>query len=127
VGEALAAAAERDVEELLPVLMQRGESAGKRAEEELGKRAAKEAADLRKVLEAQRARLQKHLDEPQQELAFTEVVRRQIASERAFWGTRLRGLDAEIASEPRRIDAAYAVRARRLDPLGLVSLWPRTG
>ncbi|XXY15448.1 DISARM system SNF2-like helicase DrmD [Sorangium sp. So ce216] len=127
VRDDLAASAERDVEELLPLLVQRGESAGKRAEEELGKRAAKEAADIRKVLEAQRARIQKHHDEPQQEFQFTELERRQIASERAFWEARLRTIDAEIASEPQRIDRAYQVRARRLDPLGLVYLWPRTG
>ena len=123
----LAAAAERDVEELLPLLIQRGESTGKRAEEELGKRAAKEAADIRKVLEAQRARIRKHHDAPQQELPFSDVVRRQLASERASWVTRLRTIDAEIESEPQRIDRAYQVRARRLDPLGLVYLWPRTG
>ncbi|MGK4002223.1 DISARM system SNF2-like helicase DrmD [Sorangium sp. So ce1036] len=127
VREDLSAAAERDVEELLPLLVQRGESAGKRAEEELAKRAAKEAADIRKVLEAQRARIRKHHDEPQQELQFTDLERRQLASERAFWEARLRTIEAEITSEPRRIERAYQVRARRLDPLGLVYLWPRTG
>ncbi len=127
VTKDLAAAAERDVEELLPFLTQRGESAGKRAEEELGKRAAKESADIRKVLEAQRARIRKHHDAPQQELPFSDAIRRQIASERAFWAARLRTIEAEIESEPQRIDRAYQVRARRLDPLGLVYLWPRTG
>ena len=80
-----------------------------------------------RVLEAQRARIRKHHEAPQLELPFGELARRQIASERAFWVTRLRTIDAEIASEPQRIDRAYQVRARRLDPLGLVYLWPRTG
>lgn len=127
VAKELAAAAERDVEELLPFLTQRSESAGKRAEEELGKRAAKEAADIGKVLEAQRARIRKHHDAPQQELPFTDAIRRQIASERAFWAGRLRAIEGEMKSEPQRIERAYQVRARRLDPLGLVYLWPRTG
>lgn len=121
-----AAAAERDVEELWPLLIQRGDSAAKRAEEELGKRAAKESADICKVLEAQRARIRKHHDTPQQELQFGDLARRQMASERAFWVTRLRTIDSEIESEPRRIERAYQVQARRLDPLGLVYLWPRT-
>jgi len=125
--EDLAAAAERDVEELLPSLIQRGQAAGKRAEEELGKRAVKEAADIRKVLEAQRTRLRKHRDTPQQELAFSEAERRQEAAERAFWVTRLRTIDEEMTSEPARIDRAYQVQAHRLDPLGLVYLWPSTG
>lgn len=127
VRKDLSAAAQRDVEELLPFLNQRFESAGKRAEEELGKRAAKEAADIRKVLEAQRARIRKHHDAPQQELPFSDAIRRQIASERAFWAARLRSIEAEIESEPKRIGRAYEVRARRLDPLGVVYLWPRTG
>lgn len=123
----LARGAERDAAELLPLLIQRGESAARRAEEELGKRAAREAADIVKVLEAQRARLQKHHDSPQQELAFGDLARRQMASERAFWATRLRTIDAEITAEPQRIAAAYQVQAKRLDPLGLVYLWPKTG
>jgi len=127
VEKDLAAGAERDVEELLPLLIQRSDSAAKRAEEELGKRAAREAADIVKVLEAQRARIRKHHETPQQELAFGDLARRQIASERAFWVTRLRTIDAEITSEPQRIDRAYQVQAKRLDPLGLVYLWPRTG
>ncbi len=111
----------------MPLLIQRGDSAAKRAEEELGKRTAKEAADIVKVLEAQRARIRKHHDTPQQELAFGDLARRQIATERAFWVTRLRTIDTEITSEPQRIERAYQVQARRLDPLGLVYLWPRTG
>jgi hypothetical protein len=127
IEQDLASTAERDVEELLPSLIQRGESAGKRADEELGKRAVKEAADMRKVLEAQRARIRKHHDAPQQELAFNELERRQETAERAFWVTRLRTIEDEMTSEPARIEQTYAVRARRLDPLGLVYLWPGTG
>ena len=124
---ALAAAAARDVEELFPLLIQRGDAAAKRAEDELGKRATKEAADIVKVLEAQRARIQKHHDAPQQELYFGDLARRQIAAERAFWVTRLLRITTELTTEPQRIDRAYQVQAKRLDPLGLVYLWPKTG
>ena len=127
VAKDLAASAERDLEELLPSLQQRAESAGKRAEEELGKRAARESAEMRKVLEVQRARIEKHRDAPQLELEFNELEKRQRAAERGFWATRLERIEAEMDSEPRRIERAYKVEARRLDPLGLVYLWPRTG
>jgi len=40
---------------------------------------------------------------------------------------RLRTIEDEMTSEPARIARAYQVQARRLDPLGLVYLWPRTG
>ena len=127
VEQDLAASAERDLEELLPLLIQRGDSAGRQAEDELGKRAVKEAADLVKVLVTQRTRIQTHHDTPQQELNFNELERRQEAAERAFWVTRLRTIEDEMISEPARIARAYQVQARRLDPLGLVYLWPRTG
>ncbi len=124
---ALSASAERDVEELLPALTSRSDATGKRAEEDLAKRAAKEGADIHKVLQTQLARIRKHHDNPQQELAFNELERRQSAAERNFWSDRLRSIEAELVSEPQRIANTYAVRARRLDPLGLVYLWPRTG
>ena len=37
---------------------------------------------------------------------------------------RLASLDAEIAMEPDRVREAYRVRASRLEPVGLVYLWP---
>jgi hypothetical protein len=60
-------------------------------------------------------------------MEFNELERRQDAAERAFWVTRLRTIEGEMTSEPARIEQAYQVRARRLDPLGLVYLWPSTG
>ncbi len=128
LSEDLAKSAERDMDELLPLLIQRSDSARKRAEEDLGKRAAKEASDIVKVLEAQKARIRKHHDNPQQELELGDAAaRRQAAMERAFWEKRLHTIDDEITSEPKRIERAYEVCAFRVDPLGLVYLWPRTG
>ena len=39
---------------------------------------------------------------------------------------RLRALDTEIATEPDRVREAYRVRASRVEPVGLVYLWPAT-
>ena len=36
-------------------------------------------------------------------------------------------LEREIANEPERIRASYEVRAHRLEPVGLVYLWPVSG
>jgi hypothetical protein len=36
-------------------------------------------------------------------------------------------IDGEKESEPARIRRAYEVRARRLEPIGLVYLWPVSG
>jgi superfamily II DNA or RNA helicase len=127
VRASFAEAAAHDVDQLLPALAQRAESAAKRAEEELGKRAAREGGEMVKVLEAQRARILQHRAEPQLELKFNEIEKRQQASERAYWERRLTTIDTEITAEPERIARGYQVRATRLDPLGLVYLWPRTG
>ena len=39
---------------------------------------------------------------------------------------RLVSIEEEIESEPRQIEALYKVALRRLEPVGLVFLWPET-
>jgi hypothetical protein len=41
-------------------------------------------------------------------------------------GRRLKAIDAELTSEPARVREVYRV-ARRVEPVGLVYLWPVTG
>jgi hypothetical protein len=35
-------------------------------------------------------------------------------------------IEREIQDEPARVRASYEIRASRLEPIGLVYLWPRT-
>ncbi len=42
------------------------------------------------------------------------------------WRTRLEQFDRDLEQEPRRIREFYEVRARRVEPVGLVYLWPET-
>ena len=51
----------------------------------------------------------------------------QLAADRRHQERRLRDLDAELVTEPDRIRAGYVVKARRIEPVGIVYLWPRTG
>ena len=53
--------------------------------------------------------------------------RRQLAADRRHWLRRLERIDAELDSEPQRVRDGYDVRARRLEPVGIVYLWPKTG
>ncbi len=46
---------------------------------------------------------------------------------RKAWDTRLGRIDRELDELPPRIEAGYRVKASRLEPLGLVYLWPATG
>ena len=47
-------------------------------------------------------------------------------SEVRAWRLRLEQFDHDLASEPDRIRDFYQVRARRVEPVGLVYLWPET-
>ena len=40
---------------------------------------------------------------------------------------RLASIGREIEEQPARILAGYEVRAQRLEPVGIVYLWPATG
>ena len=43
------------------------------------------------------------------------------------WRNRLEKIGTELAEQPARIEACYVVNARRLEPVGLIYLWPATG
>ena len=52
--------------------------------------------------------------------------RRQLESDMRSWRTRLQQFDRDLEREPRRIREFYEVRAQRVEPVGLVYLWPET-
>jgi len=58
---------------------------------------------------------------------LTEPERRQLAAERRAQQKRLDGLVRERERAPARIREQYEVRASRLEPLGIVYLWPTEG
>ncbi|MBX6311685.1 MAG: hypothetical protein IRY99_01995 [Isosphaeraceae bacterium] len=60
-------------------------------------------------------------------LDFNDDEQRQLASNQRHWEKRLHAIDRELATEPDRIRALYEVKAERLEPVGLVYLWPVTG
>ena len=57
---------------------------------------------------------------------FDEQELRQLDSNRRYWAKRLSELDSEMKTEPDRIRSLYEVRAQRVEPVGLVYLWPIT-
>ena len=119
---------ERDIADLVPVLQQFG---GKRINEvktDLAKRGAAEARLLSELLERQRNRIAKasaDFDPNQFELpGIAEAERRERNADRRHWQARLERLETELREEPARIEASYNVHAQRLEPVGLVYLWP---
>jgi len=43
------------------------------------------------------------------------------------WRGRLSNIGREIEEQPARIVAGYEIRAERLEPVGIIYLWPATG
>jgi len=131
IRQKLLASAPRDIEELLPQLEPRAEELAALAVRKLQQRGEREARDLRETLERQRERVREQLEKTEPELkqltlGFDEDERRQLEADLKSWRTRLAQFDRDLATEPERIREFYEVRARRVEPVGLVYLWPES-
>jgi SNF2 family DNA or RNA helicase len=128
----LQASAPRDVQELLPHLKKRGEEYAADARKKLRDRGDAEAKSMREILETQKKHIAdtvaKH-DKPdaQLRLGFAEDELAQLKDNRKYWTKRLAAIDVELRTEPDRIRDVYDVKATRVEPVGLVYLWPVTG
>jgi hypothetical protein len=128
----LQAHAAQDVGELHPHLERRAEVLSRQAKRALSTRGEQEARAMKKILEDQRDRIERQhkkaaVDQQQLTLGFSREEERQFAANQKHWAVRLRALEAEIEAEPARIQAGYEVRAQRVEPVGLVYLWPVSG
>ena len=124
--------AARDVEDLLPQLEARAELVAERAADRLRERGEREERQLREILEGQRRRVEAELRRyedggVQLAIEFSEEERRQRQADVASWRARLAWFDRDLDTEPARIRGFYEVRAKRVEPIGLVYLWPDTG
>ncbi|MCY4375171.1 MAG: DISARM system SNF2-like helicase DrmD, partial [Spirochaetaceae bacterium] len=123
--------ASQDITDLLPQLEARAELVARSAADALRDRGESEARQLGATLERQRHRVEaelgKHDAEVQLTLEFNDEEKRQRQADVAAWRRRLSQFDRDLESEPSRIRGFYEVRARRVEPVGLVYLWPDTG
>ena len=124
-------AAPRDIDELLSQLQPQAEELAMAAMNKLRCRGQEEAANLRATLEHQRdhirAELDRHERQPAQlTLGFDAEEKRQLQANMNAWRRRLEQFDSDLAREPERIRAFYEVRAQRVEPVGLIYLWPET-
>ncbi|MEA5466879.1 DISARM system SNF2-like helicase DrmD [Leptothoe sp. PORK10 BA2] len=118
-----------DLQEHLDALV---EQLTKDATAKLTERGEREAKEMRQLLESQQKRIrqQQHKtdqDAQQFSLEFATAEKRQLDADRRHWEKRLKDLEQEIELEPARIEQAYKVKATRVEPVGLVYLWPVTG
>ena len=110
---------------------ERAEALAAKATAKLRERGEKEAADMADILEQQRERIEKRaaqFETKQLELEFDADERRQLEADKKHWQRAARRSSRdELEREPERIRAAYEVKATRIEPVGLVYLWPVTG
>lgn len=122
--------APRDIDELLPQLEPRALDLAAIAEEKLKARGKKEEKELHETLQRQRERVREELakyeGQKQLSLGFDEEEKRQLESDMRAWRIRLEQFESDIKREPKRIREFYEVHARRIEPVGLVYLWPET-
>lgn len=128
----LLAAAPRDIEELLPRLQPRAEECASVAIKQLHDRGEAEARSLRETLEHQRDRVREELAKVdrkslhQLSLDLNDEERRQLDSDIRSWRSRLEQFERDLNVEPERIRDFYTVKAKRIEPVGLVYLWPES-
>lgn len=100
------------------------------AERKLVQRGQEESDALRGILSAQRASIIAEIERRSQltfdDLKFDKREQDQFKKEQVFLGDRLVVIQQEIDREPKQIRAVYKVALRRLEPVGLVFLWPET-
>jgi len=115
---------------LLLHLELRGKELAEGARIALAKRSEQEATAMRTILEEQKKRVAEtagKFKDPQLLLNFNDDEQRQLESNKRHWDKRLYTIDRELATEPARIRSIYEVKAQRIEPIGLVYLWPVTG
>ena len=131
VQEELLRASSQDIEELKPQLEPRALQFARAATDQLRKRGEDEAKALRETLDRQRSRVRAELEKheaqlEQMTLGFNAQEKRELETNMRAWRIRLGQFDNDIGREPERIRRFYEVRATRIEPVGLVYLWPDT-
>ncbi len=124
----LTAGSAADVTDLRPVLEERAHILADRAATELSKRGEAEAHGLEKLLQEQidRIRREQNKDDRQFSLGLDDSEAKQRSADRRSWEKAVTRLDDELIREPERLRRSYDIKARRIEPVGIVYLWPET-
>lgn len=120
----------QDIADLTPALETIANERLATVKTQLGKRGDEEARSLANLLEQQRDRIgkaSKEFNSNQLTLDLVPEERREREADRRHWQTCLTRLQQELRDEPKRLRDSYDVKAHRLEPVGIVYLWPASG
>lgn len=124
------AAAPNLFKELWPFVETEADARAQEALLDLGRRGLEEADQLKEILLRQKEKIEIELDmkEGQKSFSFddprTAEEQKQREADKEYMAYRLTAIEREIAEEPDDLKALYRVILRRLQPVGLVVLWP---
>ncbi len=125
----LAASAAGDFATLWSHIEHEADAIAHDAERLLQRRGEAEAEALRRILTTQQGAIERELRATQLTLRFTEAEapqQEQRDQDRKWMERRLERLAKEIESEPAELPVLYKVATRKLEPVGMVYLWPGT-
>ena len=131
VQNKLLASAAQDIADLRPQLEPRAGEFAAIAERRLAERGEREEQALRETLERHRSQVIAQLERYEREheqlsFGFNPMEARQLNADIRHWRKRLERFDQDLADEPAQVRRFYQVRVRRVEPVGLVYLWPET-
>jgi ERCC4-related helicase len=142
VLDRLAAMVERDIADLRPHLEARAMTSEQSAIADLAENGRRESEAMAALLQRQIDKVREAMRTKQPpkapaQLEFfgpsEEEIRRQheremrqFEADRRSWEGKLLRLQHELDGEPEKVRRGYEVQARRLEPVGLVYLWPAT-
>ncbi len=124
--------AEGDFRALWRFIEQEADAVTTDAERRLRERGQAESAALQKILETQRTGIVKRLGQRAQLDLFADAgnegrdAKKQLEDELSYLESRVRTIEKDIATEPAQIASLYELQRRRLEPVGLVYIWPET-
>jgi Helicase conserved C-terminal domain/SNF2-related domain len=117
---------EDDLTALRTELEARARAARIENEQALTKIGQIEAAAMTRLLEDQIKAIQK-TDTIQLSLNFSDAERTQQGNDQRHREAKLTKLQQDLVTEPARVEQVYQITASRLEPVGLVYLWPASG
>jgi ERCC4-related helicase len=142
VLDRLAQMVERDIADLRPHVEALAEVSEQKAVADLAENGRREAEALAALLQRQIDRVREAINDkkaPEQPAQMDlfgpsdedmrkqrERELRQFEADRRSWDGKLLRLQQELDREPDKVRQGYEVQARRLEPVGLVYLWPAT-
>jgi len=128
----LVSATGRVFEELWPLLKTQANAVAVEVEQQLSARGEEEAAALVAILDKQRRAIESMLNDDRLAPVTTEgktrksgkAIEEQLARDRRHLERRLGRLAEELATEPGELKALYDIKLHRIEPVGLLYLWP---